>query len=184
MGLSEPPLPDALPTMAMERVRFMNLVAFALLATALLAYVAFHLLPIEIYTAPGLSDLDPDRGYRVWGEVLEFAKNPSADQGQDMIALAGFVCSAFLIVTCPFLVPLLNRSRWMWWIVVLASGAALCGLGGVLISIFYRDNHVIPGPGIPCLLAALVLNFLGLLFIRKETASRMSESYPARPPAS
>ncbi|WP_264513662.1 hypothetical protein [Luteolibacter rhizosphaerae] len=164
----------------MERARRMNLIALALLITALIAYIAFHFLPLEVYP-PDLYGIEPDRGYEVWGEVVEFAKDPSANDPQDMIALAGFLCAAFLIIVSPFLVPLLHRSRWMWWTVVLVSGATLCGLGGVLLLIFFHDGEAIPGSGIHCLLAALALNFLGLLFIRREKSPLESESF-APPP--
>lgn len=144
----------------MKRARWMNLVALAVLSTSLLAYVAFHLLPIEAYTDPELED----RGWELWGEVYEFIKDPDANYSQEMIGVAGFLCSAFLIVVCPFLVPVMSRSRWLWWVMVLASGTAMCGLGGIVLLAFIEE----PGSGTYCLLAALALNFLGLLFIRRE----------------
>lgn len=158
----------------------MNLIALALLITALIAYVAFHFLPVEVYP-PDLYGVEPERGYEIWEEVVEFAKDPSANDEQDMIALAGFLCAAFLITACPFLIPFLHRSRWMWWTVGLMSGATLCGLGGVLFLIFFYEGASIPGPAIYCLLAAMALNFIGLLFIRREKTPLEGESFMSPP---
>jgi hypothetical protein len=158
----------------MKRAHWMNLVALAVLSTSLLAYVAFHLLPIEASMDPELEE----RGWELWKAVYEFIKEPDASYSREMIGVAGFLSSAFLIVACPFLVPVLNRSRWLWWVMVLASGAAMCGLGGIVLLALMDMEE--PGSGTCCLLAALVLNFLGLLFIRRETAPEIQPAWDAQ----
>ena len=146
----------------------MNVIALALLCTALIAFGAFHFLEVQIYVDPGLAGQSGELGWRIWLEVYEFLKSPDPDEFQPMIGIASLLASTVLVVACPFLVPVLSRSRWVWWIAVLASGSAMCGLGGVLLSTQNDPGYAVPGPGIYCLLGVLVLNFTGLLFIRRE----------------
>jgi len=68
----------------------------------------------------------------------------------------------------PFL--LFRASRLAWWLAVIVAGTALVGLTGVLL-VDYSDvppEAEKPGPGFFCLIASQVLNFLGLLFVRRE----------------
>jgi hypothetical protein len=52
-------------------------------------------------------------------------------------------------------------------VVVIPAGMATCGFGGIIATNLSNSY----GPGIPCLLGAFALNFIGLLFIRRELAA-------------
>ena len=149
----------------------MNLIALAILVTALIAFAAFHFLVIQIYVDPSIMGQSEERGWKLWLETYEFLKYPDPSETQAMVGIASFLASTVLVIACPLLVPVFNRSRWLWWLVVLASGVAMCGLGGVLLLSPLDPSYAVPGPGMYCLLAVLVLNFTGLLFIRREGSS-------------
>jgi hypothetical protein len=166
--------------MAHDRARWMNLIALAILVTALIAFVAFHFLVIQTYVDPGFGQAE-ERGWRIWLEVYEFLKDPDPGEIEAMVGVSSFMASVVLVVASPLLVPVFSRSRWAWWIAVLVSGSAMCGLGGVVLLGPSADpSYAVPGPGIHCLLAVLVLNFTGLLFIRRE--SRPSAEIDLQPP--
>jgi hypothetical protein len=145
----------------------MNLIALALLITALIAFIAFHFLVITIYTDPGYSKTR-DLGWEIWPELLEFLKDVDFDQLQGMIAASAFLTYCLLVVASPFLVPVLRVSRIGWWVTVIASGLAMLGFGGIVLISNDDPSFSLPGPGLYCLLASLALNFIGLLFIRRE----------------
>jgi peptidoglycan/LPS O-acetylase OafA/YrhL len=157
--------------MANERARWMNLIALALLSTAVIAFGAFHFLKVQTYVDPGLMGQPEELGWSIWVEVYEFLKSPDPDEFQPMIGVASLLASTVLVIACPLLVPVLSRSRLAWWVAVLASGSAMCGLGGILLFGQGDPDYSVPGPAIWCLLGVLVLNFTGLLFIRREAAA-------------
>ena len=161
-------VPDALSAMSQDRARWMNLIALAILVTALIAFAAFHFLVVQTYVDPGLAGQPEERGWTIWLEVYEFFKDPDPDETQAMIGVASFLAATALVIACPLLVPVFNRSRWLWWIAIMASGVAMCGLGGILLFSPSDPGYAVPGPAIHCLVAVLVLNFAGLLFIRRE----------------
>jgi hypothetical protein len=150
--------------------RRMNLIALALLITALIAFVAFHFLIVDVYKDPLISDELEIVGWQVWPSAFEFLQHYDTSDMHAMVAISAFVTSALLIVASPFIVPFLRISRLSWWITVISSGAAMCGLGGVILM---ERSYSIPGPGSHCLLASLALNFLGLLFIRREPMAEL-----------
>ena len=156
--------------MPIPHARRMNLIALALLITALIAFTAFHFLPVMAETEFARIGAAPDEinaGWSIWQEIGNFFVAPRIDDSQAMIGISTFLTCVVLILACPFLVPLFRRSRLVWWIATIASGLVLTGLGGLLvITNLAPDDH--PGPAIFSLLASLALNFLGLLFIRRE----------------
>lgn len=154
--------------MANERARWMNLVALALLVTALISFVGFHLLEMVEYEkyAPDHSE----RGWEIWPAVLDFLKSPTFGDSEDMVSIAALLTGSVTILAGPFLIPVLSQSRLLWWVVALASGTSLCGLG-VILTFGWDNDYTRPGPGLLCLLAALLLNFTGLLFIRREAVA-------------
>lgn len=164
-------VPDALSAMSQDRARWMNLIALAILVTALIAFAAFHFLVVQTYVDPGLAGQPAERGWTIWLEVYEFFKDPDPDETQAMIGVASFLAATVLVIACPLLVTVFNRSRWLWWIAVLASGVAMFGLGSILLFSLPDPSYAVPGPAIHCLVAVLVLNFTGLLFIRREGSS-------------
>ena len=152
--------------MAIPYARRMNLVALALLLTALIAFVAFHFLVVEY--ASGSSTMETDEmGWKIWPSLYDFLKDGDFSEIEETITAASLLCSTLLVLLSPFLIPVLKRSRLAWWVLVIPSGMATFGFVGIVgMSILSSSNPL--GPGIPCLLAAFALNFIGLLFIRRE----------------
>ena len=152
----------------------MNLIALALLVTALIAFIAFHFLPTISGVEVDRRGYDPSdfEGWTIWEEIGNFAKAPNIGDFQEMIGVSTFLTGVVLILSSPILIPVLRRSRLVWWIATLGSGLVLTGLGGLLV-INNLEPALQPGPAIYCLLASLALNFLGLLFIRREPAAAL-----------
>ncbi|MCW1921705.1 hypothetical protein OKA05_04020 [Luteolibacter arcticus] len=155
----------------------MNLVALALLITALIAFVAFHFLVVDYDSDPSTVEKTPERGWEIWLELIGFLKDADFTEFRGMIAAASFLCATLLVVLAPFLVPVLKRSRLAWWVIVLPAGIATCGFGGI-VGVDLLDPLNSYGPGVPCLLAAFAINFIGLLFIRHEAAPDLMADVP------
>jgi peptidoglycan/LPS O-acetylase OafA/YrhL len=155
--------------MAISHARRMNLVALALLLTALIAFVAFHFLVVE-YDSDPMVEGKHQIGWEIWRSLFEFLKQADFSESRGMVAAASFLSATLLVVLTPFLLPVLKKSRLMWWVVFIPAGMATCGFGGIVAMNFFNAENSF-GPGIPCLLAAFALNFIGLLFIRREVAS-------------
>jgi hypothetical protein len=86
---------------------------------------------------------------------------------QGLIATSAFLTSLLLIAVSPFAIRILRVSLLAWWFATSVSGMALIGLTGVLL-MSNSDDWGKVGPGFYCLIASQALNFLGLLFIRRE----------------
>ena len=153
------------PAMPIPHARRMNLIALALLITALIAFVVFHFLSFEIYTDPSYG---PSNGWMMWPGLIDFLGDVDFEDLAGMIAASAFLTYSLLVVVSPFIVPFLRISRLGWWMCIIASGVAMCGFGGVVLFSGHDPSFSVPGPGFYCLLASLALNFLGLLFIRRE----------------
>lgn len=155
--------------MPIPHARRMNLIALALLVTALIAFVSFHFLPTISGEEVDRRGYDPNdfEGWTIWEEIGNFAKDPDIGDFQEMIGVSTFLTGVMLILSSPLIIPVLRRSRLVWWVATLGSGLVLTGLGGLLV-INNLEPVIQPGPAIYCLLASLALNFLGLLFIRRE----------------
>ena len=144
----------------------MNVVALALLLTALIVFVAFHFLIVEYDSDPSAVGKN-EMGWEIWPSLFEFLKEADFSDLRGMIVAASFLCATLLVVLAPFLLPVLKRSRLAWWVVVIPAGIATCGFGGLVAMDLLDPSHSF-GPAVPCLLAAFPLNFIGLLFIRRE----------------
>ncbi len=107
-------------------------------------------------------------GWQVWPDFFEILMDPDFSDTRNMIVATTFLTHGLMAVASPFLILPLRASRWLWWVAVLSSGIAMCGLGGIIL-LDLDPESVIPGPGFYCILASLALNFLGLLFICRET---------------
>jgi hypothetical protein len=154
--------------MAISHARRMNLVALAVLLTALISLAVFH---GTVFVDHGPDD-EVSYGWQVWPEIWRTVRAPNFDDFMDLIATSAFLTSLLLIAIAPFAIPLFRASRLAWWLAAIVSGLALVGLSGVLL-VSYSDPAAGSeklGPGFFCLIASQVLNFLGLLFIRREHA--------------
>jgi hypothetical protein len=154
--------------MAISHARRMNLVALAILLTGLISLVAFHL----VVFVDGRPDDEVSYGWQVWPEIWKTLKAPDFDDVLDLVATSAFLTNFLLIVISPFAILLFRASRLAWWVAISISGIALVGLSGVLL-VSYSDSPAgsqKPGAGFFCLIASQVLNFIGLLFIRREHA--------------
>ena len=145
----------------------MNRVALVLFVSALASFVAFHFVRFTLILDPALSSVD-NIGWRVWPELPRTLRHLSQIDWLEMIIWSGFLTNSLLLLSSPFLVVILRTSRLAWWIGILASGAAMIGFCGVLVPSIIESDRVAPGPGLVCLLAAMLLNFLGFFFIRRE----------------
>ena len=163
-----------LPPMPIPHARRMNLVALALLSTSLLSFVAFHFLVIEHHMDVSVMGKPHEMGWEIWPSLIRFLKDADFTELRGMIAASAFLCGVVLITVAPFLMPVLKRSRLAWWMLVLSSGIAALGFGGIVAVNAFDSGFSRSGPGVPCLLAAFALNFAGLLFVRREL--------PAEPP--
>jgi hypothetical protein len=146
----------------------MNQAARTLFLAALGCFAAFHF--VSFYIIQNQSFASEDfTGWKIWkGLVADAFRHSSRVDAKEMIAYSGFLTSALLLVSSPFLVPFLRISRLAWWICVLTSGASMLGFGSVIIPQATISPDVVPGPGFCFLLAAMTLNFLGFFFIRRE----------------
>jgi hypothetical protein len=128
----------------------LNRLGIALLIASLACWVGFHLLPIDNYM----------RGWELWKRIWELMTRGSLPPWQSMIGISAFLTIAILVTTSPFLTFLLRTSRPCRWLAVVASGAALLGLGSLIVD----DSP--NGPAFWFLLAAMALNFAGLICLR------------------
>jgi hypothetical protein len=131
--------------------RQVNRVALALLIAALVCWIAFHLLPM---------DRGGGRGWELWRQILRAPRRGSMFGWENLLSISGFLTLALLVPASPFLAPLLRSSAPCRWLAVLASGAALANFGGALAAT--HDSSFAFG----CLVASIVLNFIGLVCIR------------------
>lgn len=96
----------------------------------------------------------------MWGAIWEMMTRGYKLQWQSMIGISAFLTIAILVIASPFVTLLLRSSNPFRWLAIVASGAALLGLGSLIVS----DSP--NGLALPLLLAAMALNFGGLICIR------------------
>jgi len=155
------------PAMPIPHARRMNQIALALLVTALTILIAFHLLPFD----PSLASTEGNhhRGWVIWEfimpalsfERLLFSPNRGA------LMIASLPLSMLLVAASPFLIPLLSGSRPIWWITILLTSVCAAAVTWMVWELSV-DPITRPPKSIGTYLASVYLNFLGLLFIRRE----------------
>jgi hypothetical protein len=128
----------------------LNRLGLTLLIAALACWIGFHFLSIEGYM----------RGWELWKQIWEILTRGTLPAWQSMIAISAILMTAVLVTASPFVTFLLRTSRPCRWLAVIASGAALLGFGSLIL----KDTP--SGLAIPFLLAAMVLNFIGLICLR------------------
>lgn len=156
--------------MPIPRARRMNLIALALFITALISLVAFHLLPFD----PSLSTTNPgeNRGWIIWQFIGSVFSSARIFRVPDVETLA-YGClpvSMMLVTVAPFLIAVLRGSRPIWWMMMIMTSVCLASVSWLIWSLS-RDPITTPPPSISVYLTAVILNFLGLLFIRREVPS-------------
>jgi len=152
--------------MPISRARRMNLIAMAVLLTGLISLIAFH----GMVFADRRPDGEVTYGWQVWPEIWQFITDLDFSDIADLIAASAFLTSVLLIVVAPFAIPVFRASRLAWWLAAIVSGTALTGLTGILVVDYTKEPADAEelGPAFFCLIASQVLNFVGLLFIRRE----------------
>jgi hypothetical protein len=141
----------------------MKRLAFGFFTAALCCFIVFHIVPVSRH--------DSSSGWHIWIELFEVLRSVKNLDVEDMIIISGFLTGSILILSCPLLVSVLNRSRLGWWIGMVSSGMVMLGLGGVILSPIMTNISnffAILNPGLICLLAALGLNFVGFFFLRRN----------------
>lgn len=140
----------------------MNLVALSLFVTSLLAFAAFHF--------TDWSEEEPSPGYQAWPEILEMLQTADFTEPRASIGLVMFPCFALLALSSPFLIGILRRSRLAWWLLVLFSGCCLIAIGAFIVTNTQSapDEPDQRGAGFFFLAGALLSNFLGMLFVRRD----------------
>ncbi len=153
--------------MPIPHARRMNLIALALFIAALVSLVAFHLLPI--HPSDATTEREASRGWIVWAMIYYlYSSGTLFDLSvPEMIAYGGLPVSMLLVVAAPFLVQLLRGSRPIWWIMVIMSSACLVPTS-LLIWKYSEDPDNLLPRFVGLLMSSMYLNFLGLLFIRRE----------------
>ena len=165
--------------MSLSHCRRMNLAALALLVSALVAFTIFHFSRVDEvfgFASGWLRENDSIAGWQVWLSGWVSAKTwdtGGPDVAVEMLVSAMLTSSALSIVAAPFLLPIMRSSRLAWWLIVFVS---FCGLNlGISIVSDYAipESPVLGGlrPGTYCLISAQILNFLGLLCIRRESVT-------------
>lgn len=154
-----------------RRARLMNLVALALFITALLALVGFHFVAWN---------LEPDsEGWHIWPDIVETVRSRDFSEPIFNTGLLMFPSFAVLTLASPFLIGVIRKFRLAWWLLVLLSGGCLIALGAFAFVASEPAEPADPrGPGFYWLIAALVLNFLGMVFVRQDMRADAGASHP------
>ncbi|MFC7337012.1 hypothetical protein ACFQY0_07480 [Haloferula chungangensis] len=112
------------------------------------------------------------RGYEVWRAIYESGHAGYLDDFLRFF-IAGLVLGAVITMASPFLVNVLGRSRLLWWVGICASAMATIAVCGCMLWMQYASGQAADpefeyGPGYFFLLIFPLLNFIGLLCIRKQ----------------
>ena len=123
-----------------------------------MAFAAFHFIR------------DPERnndaGWKIWKELGDLVQNPSGmDDPMGWVAVASFLTASLLIVASPFLGRVWLKSKMAWLPTVIFGGLSAASFSVAILYERSSDEHWI-GWGLCLLMAAPVLNFIGLLFAR------------------
>ena len=140
------------------RISVWQLLSKAFMVAAIAAFAAFHFI-----RNPEQND---DAGWTIWKELWELVQHPlRMDEPIGWIAVASFLTSSLLIVTSPFLGRVWLKSKMAWLPTVIFGGLSAVGFC-VAILIGRSEHEGRLGWGLYLLMAAPVLNFIGLLFAR------------------
>ena len=154
--------------MRITHARRMNLMALALFTTALFSLAAFHLLSFDININPKVGD-PATRGWVIWKFIFHFYSSDTLSRASiaEMLAFVGLPVSMMLVVCAPFLVGFLRGSRPIWWLMTIMTSVCLVATSWLIWELS-QDPITSPPRSIRLFMIAVYLNFLGLLFIRRE----------------
>ncbi len=139
----------------------MNLGALGFFIAALLALAGFHFMA-------WWGNEPNSQGWHTWLELAEMVQARNFSDPIENTGLVMFPTSIALMLASPLLIGVLRRSRLVWWLLVLSSGACLIALGAFAFAISITEDADSHGPGFYCLLAALVLNLIGMFLVRRD----------------
>ncbi len=146
------------------------------MVAAIAAFAAFHFIR------------DPEQnnnaGWNVWKELWGLVLHPSG-MGDPMgwVAVASFLTASLLIVASPFLGRVWLKSKMAWLPTVIFGGISAVGFC-VAILIGRSENEGRIGWGLCLLMAAPVLNFIGLVFARVGAPKPDKSQLAPIPPSS
>ncbi len=144
----------------------MNRIALVLFFAALNSFIVFHF--VEFWHFQDSSFDSDTTGWMIWPQLVGTLKVLSNVEVMQMIFWSGLLTSSLLLVSSPFLVAILRKSRLAWWIGALTSGVATLAFGFVVLPLAFNSDELSPGPGCFLLSSAMLLNFLGFFFIRRD----------------
>ena len=141
------------------RERVMHLFPLLVLASGLVSFAIFHFLP-----GFGIS-----AGWEIWPQLGDVLRNLNSLRAPKLfVTLASFMMITVLIVASPFLTGVLRKSRLCWW---MATTMSELGTIAFSLLVFVQNDPSKVGPGGWFLLAAPLLNLLGLLMTRGSRAT-------------
>ena len=167
------------------KARKSDLVALGFLIAAVVAFGLYQgLVDSRTYDATVGPDviLDESRGYEVWSVIYHAYQAGYLDDWSRFV-IAGLILGLIVTLVSPFLVNVLGQSRPLWWVWVCCSAMAVIGVCGGLLWMRYSTGWYSPpdfehGPGFYFLLSFPVLNFIGLLCIRKRANEMIEMALP------
>lgn len=167
------------------KARTSDLVALGFLIAAVVAFGLYQgLVETRSYDLTAGPDVisDESRGYQVWSTIYHAYQASYLDDWSRFV-IAGLVLGLVVTLVSPFLVNVLGRSRPLWWVGVCCSAMAVVGVCGGLLWMRYSSGWDSPpdfehGPGYYFLLSFPVLNFIGLLCVRKRTNEVIEAGVP------
>lgn len=149
------------------------------MVAAIAAFAAFHFIR------------DPESnniaGWTIWRYLWKFFLHPwKMSHPMGLVAIASFLAISFLIVVSPFLGRVWIKSKMVWLPTVIFGGISAAGFAGAVLIGRSSDERSI-GWGLCLLMAAPVLNFIGLLIARvgapKPDMSQWAAAIPSSFPA-
>jgi hypothetical protein len=160
------------------RISIWQLISKIFMAAAIAAFTAFHFIRDP--------DQNSDRGWTIWKNLWDLLLNPSSmSEPMGWVAIASFLSASLMIVVSPFLGRVWIKSKMAWLPAVIFSGIAAVGFT-IAILLGKADHDQPIGWGMILLMAAPVLNFIGLLLARTGASpldtSRWTSDAPSSPP--
>lgn len=169
--------------------RWTDRVALGLFSVAWLSLVVFHFVPVtsRIGTAysPATSTI---YGWELWGDwwhgIVHLDRLDFSWPNAPIWAALHLVL--LVLLSSPFLIGILRSNRLIWWLFAVMSAMAVIGITGVLGWVVFTlseyDRELTRFEvGFWMLMAAPVVHFVGVMFVRRRHLDVSSESRPGGP---